>query len=100
MPRKQPTLEDLISRIVRLEAENTVLKENIYDLEARLVKSFEMYSASVLDRFTKTDTLLAAVVDKVFPRYFEMLNSIHDVVPPCSVDPRIDQPSSKAKTSN
>ena len=90
---KEPGLQELISRIVRVEAENTILKEQIADL----LEAFEISGDSTDGELARINDALWPVVHKVFPRYLEMQARIDKVIPPCSADPRADR-RRKAKT--
>jgi hypothetical protein len=85
--RKEPTLQDLLSRIVMLEAENTRLRVRLDDVQEGL----SIFMAATADEFAHVNELLWPLVDKIFPKLREMKSKMDAVVPPCFADPRADR---------
>src|ERR1700733_5507053 len=77
----------LISRIMKLEAENARLRAQIDDL----LKGTDIFRESTRNALAHIYDLLWPVVHKVFPRLSEMQTRMDTVIPPSYADPRADR---------
>lgn len=83
----QQTNQELLDRIVRLEAENETLKARCDDF----LEGFMGHVDGNLHEFERMNDLLWAVAHKVFPNLADMLAKMNAVVPECYVHPSIDR---------
>jgi len=77
----------LISRIMKLEKENSNLRAQCADL----LEGFKSHVDGNLHEFDRMGDLLWAVAHKVFPNLSGMLGKMNTVVPPRYADPSIDR---------
>lgn len=84
---KEPTTQELLERIEKLEADNATLKAQCDDL----LEGFMGHVDGNLHEFERMDDLLWAVAHKVFPNLADGLAKMKAVIPPCYVSPSIDR---------
>lgn len=86
-PPKDPSYQELLERIVKLEAENSRLRARADDVQEGL----DIFMAATAGEFANVNDLLWPVVHQVFPKFSEMKNRMDAIVPPCCTDPRADR---------
>ena len=84
---KHLSTQELLERIVALEAENSKLKARVNDVQEGL----DIFMAATESEFAHVNDALWPVVHKIFPQFSEMKSRIDAVVPPRCVDPRADR---------
>src|SRR5664279_231812 len=85
-PPKDPTNQELLERIVKLEADNAELRARHDDL----VKGWKSSVDGTFDMIARIFDLLGPVSEKVFPHLSEMQSTMDAIVPPCYADPTVD----------